>query len=338
MTRPIKFRSGSVWLGAVAMVAAAGLASRQAEAQDFCCSGPPPNDVTDYAVFYTGDPHTLFWSNSSTNSNIGIGDTGSFSGSGFGTIAGQVRFAAPFNPDVTPPQFSPGSINVTGSPPAVFGVTSVAFDLGALTSLSHTLATITDAPTITIANAGMVDASSGAPFGQNPQNRIFTAVVSTPGEIPSSTFPVGATFTVHGTADQFVVFNIPSTRGVGFDGSIVLTGGITPDHVLFNFDAGDFNTLTGGDPLLINTGGRTTMGTFLDPNGIFNISDTVLDGRIFGGDADNSSISGTTINAPPPFTVPVPEPGPLATLALLGVGLLCVHMIGRRRCSPAARA
>src|SRR5271166_1257821 len=132
MTRSAKFMFGSVRLAAVAMVAAAGLASRQAQAQDFCCSGPPPNDVTDYSVFYEGDPHTLFWSDSSTNSNIGIGGTGSFSGSGSGTIAGQVRFAAPFNPDAMPPQFSPGSINVTGSPPAVFGVTSVAFDLGAL--------------------------------------------------------------------------------------------------------------------------------------------------------------------------------------------------------------
>jgi hypothetical protein len=331
MTRPIKFLSRPVWLGAVAMVGAAGLASRQAEAQ-FCCSGPPPNDVSDYALIYTGDPHTLFWSDSSTNSNIGIGDTGSFSGSGSCTIAGQVRFAAPFNPDATPPQFSPGSINVTGG--SAFGVTSVAFDLGALTSLSRTLATITDAPTITIADEGMVDASSGAPFGQNPQNRIFTAVVSTAGTEPSSTFPAGATFTVHGTADQFVVFNIPSTDGVGFDGSIVLTGGITSDHVWFNFDAGDFNTLTGGDPLLINTGGRTTMGTFLDPNGIFNISDTVLDGRIFGGDGDNSFITRTTINAPPPFVVPVPAPGPKATLALLGAALFCAHIIGRRRCSP----
>src|SRR5215471_4662514 len=96
MTRPIKFLSGSVCLAVVAMLAATGLTSRQAQAQ-VCCSGPPPNDVTDYAVLYQGDPHNLNFTNSTVVGNIGIGDDGSFVGTPPGTVTGTVRFFGPDN-------------------------------------------------------------------------------------------------------------------------------------------------------------------------------------------------------------------------------------------------
>jgi hypothetical protein len=278
--------------------------------------------VTDYAVLYEGDPHTLFWTNSSTNSNIGIGNGGNFTGSGSGTIGGEVRFA-PLPPSASCPPclvYMPDGITVVGNNgDPVNNVAAVTTNLTALTMLSQNLADIPVDPahTITIqdnSDSPPLDVTTGQMFGNNQY--LFRGFIAKGSEFPSSTFPAGATFTISGTADQFVIFDIPSTRGVGFDGSVMLEGGITPDRVLFNFDAG---------PLLIDTGGRVTMGTFLDPSGIFNINNTILNGRIFGGDAGDSSIIGSTIDAPPFFQTPEPT-----SLVLLGVGLLLTGIVRRR--------
>jgi hypothetical protein len=102
----------------------------------------------------------------------------------------------------------------------------------------------------------------------------------------------------------------------GFNGSIVLAGGITSDQVLFN--------ITGGD-LTINTNGATTMGTFLDPNGSISMNHSVLDGRLFGGDSHNMQIvSGANIIAPPSA---VPEP----TRTGLVLGLMIAIAIATRK-------
>ena len=152
-----------------------------------------------------------------------------------------------------------------------------------------------------------VDVSTGKldRFG----NRVFTATLS-------ETFTAGTTFTIRGSDKDLVVINIPSTDGLGFDGSIVLEGGITSDHVVFNFHKGDFETLAGGDTLMINTDGNRTTGTFLNPNGNFVITDSMIFGRIFGGGSEFNSIIQTVnptnpefrtnIVAPPRFMPPEP--------------------------------
>ena len=228
--------------------------------------------------------------NANISGNIGIGQGGGFIGSGSGTVAGTVMFAA------TSGLFSPNGITVTGG--ATFGNANVQTDVTAVTALSRTLGaepgtpiTITGSPSIIPASGPAIStaaafgtASGGSVFASagildSAGNRVFTANLS-------EDFVAGTTFTIRGSSSDRVVINIPSTDGLGFDGSIVLEGGITPDHVLFNLDKGYFDTLSGGDPLMIDTDGHPTTGIFLDPNGNFVITDSMIFRRIFGGGSE----------------------------------------------------
>jgi PEP-CTERM motif len=203
----------------------------------------------------------------------------------------------------------PGTpITITGSPPILIALSSAATAFETASGGS------------VFASAGILDSAG---------NRVFTADLS-------EDFSAGTTFTIHGSSSDRVVINIPSTDGLGFNGSIVLDGGITPDHVLFNLVKGDFDTLTGGDTLMIDTDGNPTIGTFLVPNGNFIITDSMIFGRIFGGGAEFDSIIQTSdptdpsfmtsIVAPPPFQTPEPT-----SLALLGAGLVALGIIRRHR-------
>src|SRR5208283_1944420 len=220
MFRWVKFLSEPARLAALVIVAAAGVTVPEARAQD-CCAGDPPDDVSFFAFLFEGDPHSLDFSNSNvfgasgTPGNIGIGNTGAFSGSGSGTITGAVEFSA-----MNMGQFSPGGISVNGG--ATFGNANVSADLAALAGISAGLSG--EAGTsLTIAGGGSVLASTGTPDHTTPHNNlVFNAVVGT-------SFVAGTTFTIIGDGssppDQYVVINIPSSV---FDGSIVLAGGLTP--------------------------------------------------------------------------------------------------------------
>jgi hypothetical protein len=206
---------------------------------------------------------------------------------------------------------------VTGG--TTFGNKNVQDDFDAAATTSENLSKLRGTPLVISGTPphNRVYASSGKKQGQN---FVFTASI---GKMPAetetgfvSTFTAGTSFTIYGTSDQFVVINIPSTDGLGFDGSIVLAGGITADHVLFNFHKGDFTTLEGGDTLMINTDGNRTTGMFVNINGNFIITNTMMFGRVFGGGAvSNSTIQTlnptdpnfrTTIVAPPLFVTPEP--------------------------------
>jgi PEP-CTERM motif len=115
----------------------------------------------------------------------------------------------------------------------------------------------------------------------------------------------------------------------------VLTGGITSDDVLFNFDSGDYSSNTGGATLLIGVpplppapsllaqiANPTTTATYLDPNRPIEITNFDIIGRVFGGDRADFLITDSEIMDP------VPEP---SSLALLGAGIIWFGVFRRRR-------
>jgi hypothetical protein len=319
MTRQIKSHSGPAHLSAVvAVMAAAGLTIPQAQARPLPSNGP-------YGVLCTcGD---LDFANSSVDGNIGIEDNGAFVGSGSGTVTGTVQFFGPDN-SVGPSRFRPDGISVTGG--SAFNVTSVQTDLNNIVMFSQGFRN--EAGTSALITAGgLLNASAG--ILDSAGNRVFTATIA-------PNFVAGTTFTINGTSSDTVVLNT-TTGGLPFNGLIALTGGITSDQVLFNFDAGNYDTGTGGDLLMIENGlaspgpaaasvGPGTAGTYLDPNGPIQIINSLIDGRVFGGDTiDNFGITNSTIVSP----TQAPEP---TTLALLGAGLLAFAIIRRPWSRPRA--
>ena len=304
----------------IALLLTTFLAPRTAHAGFVLGAG---GDATNFAILYEGNAgKTLNFNNSSITGNIGIGGTGQWADAG--GCAGQcmvngiVEFSAA---NMGGNQFK-SSAGTTYTPALVSGVnplynqTHVQDDLTSLNSLSQSLGgesgTATD-----IASMGSINASSGTLDLSG--NRVFTATVN-------SNFTQGTTFTINGSASDYVVINVPTTGGHNFNGSFVLSGGITSDHVLINLTAGNYATLSGGDSLAFATNGHTTTGTFLDPNGDISVNNSVVDGRLFGGDSSNLQfVSGAHIVAPQ-----VPTPEPAQTALVIGVPL-AIALVFRRR-------
>ncbi len=199
------------------------------------------------------------WSsqNSTVIGNIEIANSGGFDATtdSFGTVTGTVEFAAgntgQFNLDDS-------DVVVAGGP--TYGAGNVTTDLATLTTAA---ATFSDEPgaTLLLTAGGSVAASSGVSDGAG--NEVFTATID-----PS--FVAGTTFTINGDGSENVVVNIPDidSAPIAFDGSIVLTGGLTPDEVLFNFGSGGM--------LTIDNGLLPTSGLYMDINeGAILVDDSV---------------------------------------------------------------
>jgi hypothetical protein len=297
-------------LGGFAIAAASGLAVPQARAQ--CCIVAITDDTTDYAFLYadpTSTHPTLVVSNADVKGNLGIARNGGFIGFGPGTVTGQVRFAAPATATSC---LNPGDLEVTGG--TTFGNENVQVDFDAAAITSENLSKLSGTPLVITGDPGhnWVKASSGK---KHDRNLVFTATI---GQVatetgPVSTFTAGTSFTIYGTPDQYAVINIADTKGLGFNGSFLLDG-IPPDHVMINFHNGNFETLTGGDTLTIDTDENFTTGMFVNINGPFNITNTRAFARFIGGGSVFNSIIQTkdtktpgfrtTIEAPPLFPTP----------------------------------
>ncbi len=281
------------------------------------------SDPFQFAVLGQFSANQTNFNNGTITGNIGIGSPREFTASN-GSVIGDIDFSGSSSTSGLSPSPDPGSnpgpFTVSGGGTVSGAVNAndaqVTSAINAVNSLSQTLGG--EAGTsVTVTNGGSINASAGTLDAHN--NRVFT--------VTSVSFNAGNTFTINGSASDFVVLNVGSSAS--FNGQIVLTGGITSDHVLINMFGGNYTTHTGGPTLQISANcsdpSCATSGIFLDPNGAMSINHAVLTGRFWGGDVSNQQIvSGADISAP----ATVPEP---ATLLLLGSGLLGLRAYARRR-------
>jgi hypothetical protein len=271
-----------------------------------------------YGILVEPGAHSFQLNNSTINGTVGIGaNIGSVGGNpasiqiasnGFikDLIAGQPTTGQLLIVDNLNTAAISNTANVQGGvfanqpqvTTAISTVNSLNTTLGAE---AGTALTISGGGQVVNVAAGMLDASG---------NRVFT--------IAGNAFNNNNQgFTINGSASDFVVFNINNgTSNEAFGGPISLSGGIDPNHVLFNFVG------TSGN-LGASTGGATVNGTFLAPNMAVNVDNTTLNGHLFGGRSgqDFQTVSGIKLFAT------IPEP---STLVLAGLGL-CAAFVARRR-------
>lgn len=244
-------------------------------------------------------PRQFTISNASLNGNIRFSGAASFSG-----ITG---FSSP-NPIPFGAHAVSGGGTFTGALSANDSVVAAA--LKAMNSYSQmlggeagtALGSLTSSMTI-LASNGILDANGNRVFNTTNVNLNNATVL-----------------TINGSASDYLVVNVNDSNPA-FNGQIVLTGGITSDHVIFNMYGGNYTKHTGGPTLTISTNGQTTTGIFLDPNGGMQLNHSVLNGRFFGGDTTNQQIvSGAYINAPEGPMAPAPAGVVLAGLGFVTVG------------------
>jgi hypothetical protein len=218
--------------------------------------------------------------------DIGIGNpTGlnnaAFSSAGPGTINGNVDFAGTVNHA----SFS----NTTFNGVVHTGVSNVTSALNTVNLLSTNLGgeAVQTSVAFSVSNGHpQTIAATGGSQITNPADPNFGTFVYRVTSFSLNAHD-GSALTITGSRNDFVVFNISSS--VNIQAPIVLSGGITPDQVLFNFVGG--SNLTGGPTIHTSTSPLATLnGTFLDPNGVITMDAVGVHGHIFGGDSQNMQL------------------------------------------------
>jgi hypothetical protein len=265
-------------------------------------------DASNYFVLYEGiGGHNLQITNVTVGGNIGVGGTGVVQDNGPNTINGGIDFSAS-----NTSQFHNNNSANAGPAYVHYGRSNVSADLALLNSLSANL--IGEAGTNLIINGNQTINLAGCAADLNG-HCIF--------KVTSYHENDGNMLTINGDGiHSGVVFDF--SAGLNLGGAITLTGGLTPDMVVWNF--------AGGGNVQLNTNASTYsnlafQGILLAPNNAISLVNANLKGRAFGGNSsDMQIVSGTTITALSAQVTAVPEPG---TLFLLGIGLSGMRFVRR---------
>ena len=241
--------------------------------------------------------------NSATvNANVGIGTglTGSIQIASNGFINGQLQIV-----DSSESVSNPG--NVAGG--VLFNQSQVTTAINTVVALGTTFAGETGSGLVIVGEGQVINANSGTLINGN---EVFTVAGNQFNNDKGG-------ITINGTASQFVVININNTGNESIGGPINLTGGITSDHVFFNFTgSGNFGSTLDVTQLAA----FTVNGTFFVPNMKVNLNNIDIEGRLFGGQAgqDFQTVGGFVLDAPQLPGVPEPSTTALAfVMAVAGL-------------------
>jgi len=342
----ISSRRAAVALSAPALLAFSPLAAVPCQAQGFSLG-----DAANYAVLVEPSLHNNFnlSSTSGVTGNVGIGSPINSVNLSGGTITGNVDFLGALpSRSPSPPNFNgtvtersnrlPAAPTRSPSPPNFNGtvtgmvttdVKAVSMALSTVNSLNSTLGSERGTSLMIKGNGQVINATSGKLDAHG--NYVFK--VATASDFNNNRGGI----TIKGTASQYVVINIHNGTGnVSLDGPISLRGGITSDHVLFNF-VGTSGELGGA------ANGSVAMGTFLAPHMEVHLNSVIIDGRVFGGGSSTSNndfiiTSGAYVNAPDsPPVVPEPSSGVVAAfVAAIALGWAGVRRLRHRSARPLA--
>jgi choice-of-anchor A domain-containing protein len=269
-------------------------------------------NAANYAVLFEGEGNgnTLHITNVTIKGNVGVGGTGKVSDSGPSTVSGRIDLSAANTGQVTvaPADIGPTSIN--------YNVAAVTTALNTVNALSTSLGSETGT-SLMIKGTQTINASNGMLDGSG--NEVFN--------VTSYSENDGNVLTINGNGHN-VVLNLAVNGNPQLGGDIILNG-LTPDQVMFNY--------TGKNNLSLNNNASSYpspdafMGIILAPNAAISVTNSNLDGRVFGGDSsDMQIVSGTTINAP---VIATPEP---STCFLAGLSLVGLGVVGRRKRAKAS--
>lgn len=246
--------------------------------------------VNGYTVLYEGTGgHNLQITNVSIGGNVGVGGTGHVQFNGPGTIGGRLDFSAP-----NTGQYSNNNHSNVGPTSVNYNVAAVTTALNAIGNLSTSLGGL-PGTSITFNNASQtVNESSGE--------------LQTTGGITYRVFNVtsysendGDVVTINGDGSgDTVVFNFSFNSNVNLGGDVVLTGGLTPDQVIWNFTSSNQNIQLNNNASSFPFPTFAYRGVILAPNDKISVVNTSLIGRVLGGDSsDMQIVSGANIHTPP---------------------------------------
>ena len=246
--------------------------------------------VSGYTVLYEGTGgHNLQITNVNVGGNIGVGGTGHVQFNGPGTIGGRLDFSA-----ANTGQYSNNNGSNVGPTSVNYNVSAVTTALDAIDTLSTSLGGLSGT-NITFNNANQtVNESSGAlRTSEGVTYRVFN--------VTSYSENNGDVITIKGDGSgDPVVFNFGFNNNVNLGGDVVLTGGLTPDQVIWNFTGNNQNIQLNNNASSYPYPSYAYQGVILAPNDKLSVVNASLIGRVLGGDSgDMQIVSGDHIHTPP---------------------------------------